>query len=255
MGKIITKGEEKIAREFFKGYTNSSAVKRKLYGDSDSKTLGVVQRAFGKWRNRGYIYQANLSYVKHNESGEYLQTGPKFILNMNLLFDYLEGKQINLSKREKNYINLIFSYTYIRKAICELFKDEGLIEAIFKFYLKFLIFPCALRPEYVKQTENIRKDKEFFEKVNKYLLENSKYKNDLRNAVRNPTKIKNTKIITKMCKENLKEDSNSKKLNPIKYSQLILRSSYLLKHDDRLEGKFIKRLNKKIMKGFGVDTI
>jgi len=259
MTKLMTVSENKIAQEFFKEYTNVTTVSKKLY-ETKSKTLGIVSHPFGMWRKKEYFYEENLLFTKIHQKGEnkgkeYVQRGPQFIFNLNILFDYLSEKKIELSQAEKNYLDLIFSHTHIRKAVCELFEKEDLREAIIKFYLNFLVFPSVLKDGYIKQKDEIKHDKEFFNNMDEFLSKHSKFKRDIIKAKRNPNKISSTKTITAICKNSLKEVIDPKIITPVEYARILLRPSYLVKQENLLEGKFIKKLNIKMMKGYGIDTI
>lgn len=260
MSKIITKSEEKIAREFFKIYNNVTTVTKKLYPTTKSKTLGIISRAFCKWRKKEYFYESHFVYTKTHKKGknkdkEYTQAGPKFILNLNIMFDYLFEKGIKLSQGEKNYLNLLFSQTPLRKAVCESFRKDELGEAIIKFYLNFLVFPSVLKEEYIPQSNKISQDREFSSNMEKIFLESKDYRKEVKLAIKNRCKISNTERITKTCKDSLKFVSTNKIIDPIGYSRISVRPLYLMKQEDEKDGKFIKRLNMKMMRGFGIKTI
>ncbi|MFH1585944.1 MAG: hypothetical protein ABIB79_04205 [archaeon] len=260
MKQIITPSENKIAQEFFKEYTNSTTVTKKLYPDTSSKTLGIVGRASCKWRKKEYFYEEHLVYIKKHEKGknkgqDYAQAGPKFIFNLNVIFDYLFEKGVKLSQSEKNYLDLLFSHPHIRKAVCELYEEDELRNAIIKFYLNFLVFPCVLKDEYISNKNKISENIEYFEGMETIFLDSREYRKKVKLAIKNACKISNTKAITKICKNNLKEIIDDKIIKPIEYSQSLLRPLYLTKHEDEKDGIFIKRLNMRMMKGFGVNPI
>lgn len=259
MTKLMTDSENKIAQELFKEYTNVTTISKKLY-ETKSKTLGIVSHPFGMWRKKKYFYEENLLFTKIHQKGEnkgkeYVQRGPRFIFNLNILFDYLLDKKIKLSQAEKNYLDLLFSHTHIRKAVCELFEKEDLREAIINFYLNFLVFPCVLKDEYISKKNKISENIEYFEGMETIFLDSREYRKKVKLAIKNACKISNTKAITKICKNNLKEIIDDKIIKPIEYSQSLLRPLYLTKHKDEKDGIFIKRLNMRMMKGFGVNPI
>ena len=262
MNLIRTKSQNRIAKEFFKGFTNYTLVKKELNFVSKYKSIGAINQLVGKWNKNGYIIKKSLPHHKKScKDNDFFARIPKCILNLNFFFDYLSHKKIHLTQSEKNYLNLIFSEPRIRIAVCELFKDETLAEGVLKFYVRFLVLPYSLKEKYITNYKKIEKDKEYQEMINNFLKNNSKYKKKIRETKQNQIKISNTKKVELMCIKHLALHlEEGKDLKDLKKSfrsfiRIPLRETFANQRGINDNKDFLIKIDKKMMSALGIYNI
>jgi len=262
MNLIRTKSQNRIAKEFFKGFTNHTLVKKELNFVSKYKSIGAINQLVGKWKKKGYIIKKSLPHPKKScKDNDFFARIPKCILNLNFFFDYLSHKKIYLNQSEKNYLNLIFSEPKVRIAVCELFKDETLAEGILKFYVRFLVMPYSLKEGYITNYKKIKNDKEYQEMINDFLKKDSKYKKKIQETKQNQIKISNTKKVELMCIKHLALHlEEGKDLKDLKkkfkfFIKVPLRETFVNQRELKDNKDFLIKLDKKMMFALGIYNI
>src|SRR3989344_6604014 len=121
MDIMKTSVENKIAKEFFIDFSNTTLVSRKLYPYSEfKKNHRSVSRYASRWNKSGYLEKGRIILDKINEGGtKYTQVIPSFKLNLNFYFDSVNnilGKN-NFNSIEKKILNYIFSFKEVREIV------------------------------------------------------------------------------------------------------------------------------------------
>src|SRR3990167_6638549 len=97
--------ENRVAKEFFVNYTNTTDVSRKLYPNSFKtkarrKNVGAVSSNFSKWRKLGYIEEKEILKEKVNKKGtKYTQKLKVYRLNLKSFFEYFD-ERLKLNRKK-----------------------------------------------------------------------------------------------------------------------------------------------------------
>jgi len=167
-----------IAWLFFIGFTNISEAQNRLKNIKDFEKNGKKRRqnapnkinipyfnkVFKNWKDNEFLYTQKLSQKIKRKNKIHEQKFDNYIFNLRPFFEFAEQrKKIILSKKEKRYLEDFFSFVPIRKAIFFEFSEEGFIQGMLKFYLKFCLMPFYLKQEYTGLS--INKWKKFYGKI------------------------------------------------------------------------------------------
>ena len=130
---IRTETENRIAKEFFVDFTNTTTISNKLYPNKKNKNVGIVTGLSANWSRANYIDIENKPKEKthlkgKNRGKKYLQKIPMYRLNLNFFFDYAESLKINLPKSQKDFINWIFEFKNFREGVYN--REDTIIDSI-----------------------------------------------------------------------------------------------------------------------------
>ncbi len=184
MNIIESNAENRIAKEFFINYTNTTDVSKKLYPNSFKnkiKNVGIVSRYFSNWKKQGYIEEKEIFKEKISKKGtKYHQKIKAYRLNLNPFFEYFNEKlKLNREKDlpfknkrltfiEREILNYIFSFNETRAII---YKYDNLFEGMFNFLEKIFFYNMILSNEGL----HVEFAKGFFTKNKKYV---KRYRNE-----------------------------------------------------------------------------
>jgi len=142
---LTEKGKGKaIAREFFLDFKTPAQVTAKAYEfawerrDKKNFVVPKVQKLLSKWKKAGFIETKDIKInVIRPGSKPYVTPGEGFRLNFEPFYSYCnEVKKFEFTEKEKEIISLELSSDVIRKQILEEHKDDDVINAIIKYYIK-----------------------------------------------------------------------------------------------------------------------
>jgi hypothetical protein len=254
---------KEVAWDFFLSFNNKHRITMNRYPKAKrmyKKAMNIgysrenIRTYYDLWDAESFFYYSMVRFKTEGEK-KHRQSGAGYVMNLNPVFKYCERKGIEIIPKERNYLNWIFSDLSLRIFIRETFKDDNVIEAILKFYVRFFIFSYALKDEY-KSKDLIEKEKDWDSIYNYLTLKSPKYKTRIYHS--RPLNLNNTSRVNKLCIERMKDDFNilldieeeieklkkkGKKIKGKKEKKIILSK---IKYLDKIKVQRIKESNMRV---------
>jgi ribosomal protein S8 len=177
MNIINTPTKNRIAKEFFLDFMNTTEVSKKLYPNAFNslksrlprkKNVGIVAGFFSQLRKEGYIEDKTVLQKRTSCTGKKFESLTiVYRLNLNPFFEYVEKKiNLPLDEKERKFLEYVFEIKDCRKIV---YNYNDLFEGICNFLEKISFYE-----QLGGETLIVELTKGFFTENKKYL---KKYEN------------------------------------------------------------------------------